>query len=327
MPEHAGSRIGVVAIGRNEGDRLKLCLSSLADSRAPIVYVDSGSTDGSREAARALGATVQPLDMARPFTAARARAEGFDRLAALARELDYVMFVDGDCEVEPGWLDEAVRFLDEHPGHAVVCGRRRERFPRASLYNRLMDAEWNTPVGDAAACGGDAVFRVRAYREAGGYEPAMVAHEEPELCSRIRRRGWRIARTDIPMTIHDADIRRLAPYLKRAVRAGYGYAQALARIEPKRGSNELQLVRRAVQWPVLACLALALAVLSPILGAVAITPLALSFLRDAWRSPPDLGALRFASLRLASKFAECLGILRWSRDRLLSRSSGAILYK
>lgn len=321
------ARIGVVAIGRNEGERLKRCLASLAGARVPVVFVDSGSTDGSPEAARALGATVHMLDMARPFTAARARAEGFERLAALAPELDYVMFVDGDCEVEAGWLDEAARFLDGHRGHAVVCGRRRERFPEASPYNRMIDDEWNTPIGDAESCGGDAMFRVCAYREAGGFDPEMVAHEEPELCSRIRRQGWRITRMAAPMTVHDADMRRLGPYLKRSTRAGYGYAQALARIGWKRNSNELQLVRRAIQWPVLTGVALAGAFISPVLGAVLVVPLALSFVRDAGRSPPQVGPLRFAALRLATKFAECAGILRWIRDRVLRRKSGAILYK
>src|SRR3546814_6305109 len=115
------------------------------------------------------------------------------------------MFVDGDCEIERGWLETAVTFLDGEPSYAAVCGRRRERHPEASPYNRMMDAEWDTPVGDVAACGGDAVFRAAAYREAGGYNPEMVAHEEPELCSRVRALGWRIARIDAPMTIHDAD--------------------------------------------------------------------------------------------------------------------------
>ncbi|MEO0678525.1 MAG: hypothetical protein AAFZ02_13325, partial [Pseudomonadota bacterium] len=51
------------------------------------------------EAARALGAEVVELDLAIPFTAARARNAGFRALLARAPELDFVQFVDGDCEL------------------------------------------------------------------------------------------------------------------------------------------------------------------------------------------------------------------------------------
>ena len=65
--------VGAVAIGRNEGERLRRCLSSLAGRVSPLVYVDSGSSDGSPELARSFGAVVVDLDLSRPFTAARAR--------------------------------------------------------------------------------------------------------------------------------------------------------------------------------------------------------------------------------------------------------------
>lgn len=326
MAERA-SRIGIVAIGRNEGERLKRCLRSLADAPGPVVYVDSASTDGSPEAAQELGVTVHALDMARPFTAARARAEGLDLLLSMAAGPEYIMFVDGDCEVETGWLDRAVSFLDDHPGHAVVCGRRRERFPEQSIYNKMMDIEWDTPIGDAAACGGDALFRLSAYREAGGYDPRMVAHEEPELCSRIRRIGWKIARIDAPMTIHDANVVALRPYLKRGVRGGFGYSQALSRMDLRFAANEIGLVRRALQWPALIVLSLFLAFFQPWLGLIGPAALALSVLRDAWRHPSGIGAFQFAALRLLSKLSEFAGVLRWIAGQLRRRETGAILYK
>ncbi|MEX0301515.1 MAG: glycosyltransferase family 2 protein, partial [Leisingera sp.] len=151
-----GPDIGAVVIGRNEGERLVRCLRSLQGQVQQLVYVDSGSTDGSPEAARALGAEVVDLDLSQPFTAARARNAG---LAALDEGLEYVQFVDGDCETDPDWISTAAGFLQSRPQVAVACGRRRERFPEASVYNRLCDAEWDTPAGEAKACGGDALMR------------------------------------------------------------------------------------------------------------------------------------------------------------------------
>ena len=50
-----GETIGAIIIGRNEGDRLRSCLDSLPKAIDQVVYVDSGSTDGSIEVAWAAG--------------------------------------------------------------------------------------------------------------------------------------------------------------------------------------------------------------------------------------------------------------------------------
>ena len=220
---------GVVAIGRNEGDRLVGCLASVAGRSGPVVYVDSGSTDGSVEAADRLGASVVALDLALPFTAARARNAGLARLLEVDPDLEFVQFVDGDCEVVAGWLERAEAALMADPGLAVVCGRRRERHPEASIYNRLCDLEWDTPVGPAKACGGDALMRVGALRQVGGFDPSLIAGEEPELCVRLRREGWRIERIDAEMTLHDAAMTRFVQWWKRSVRAGHAFAEGAAK--------------------------------------------------------------------------------------------------
>jgi glycosyltransferase involved in cell wall biosynthesis len=223
------TNIGVVAIGRNEGERLRRCLSSVIGRAAHVVYVDSGSTDGSRELASELGATVIELSRDVPFTAARARNAGFAALLRLAPDLEYVQFVDGDCEVFPEWLSRALEEMQSSNRWAVICGRRKERFPEASIYNRLCDMEWNTPIGVADACGGDALMRVVAVREVGGYNPDLIAGEEPDLCLRMRRRGWSILRIDADMTLHDAAMTRFSQWWKRSVRAGHAFAEGSAR--------------------------------------------------------------------------------------------------
>jgi glycosyltransferase involved in cell wall biosynthesis len=222
------SRIGVVTIGRNEGERLKQCLASVADSAGRVVYVDSGSTDGSVAWARGVGVEVVELDLSIPFTAARARNAGFERLSQMDPEVQYVQFADGDCEVVDGWIRRAEQELDSDAKLAVVCGRRRERSPHASIYNRLCDIEWNTPVGPAKACGGDALMRVTAFREVGGFNPNLIAGEEPELCVRLRQRGWGVLRVQADMTLHDAGLTRIGQWWKRNVRAGHAYAEGSA---------------------------------------------------------------------------------------------------
>lgn len=217
------SNAGCVIIGRNEGQRLVDCLASVCQQFAQVVYVDSGSTDQSVSAAESAGALVVQLDMTQPFTAARARNAGLERLCQAQPELTYVQFIDGDCELVGSWPDQAVAFLEQHADVAIVCGRRRERYPDASVYNRLCDIEWDTPVGEATACGGDALMRIAALQQVAGYNASLIAGEEPEMCHRLRLQGWRIYRLDAEMTLHDAAITRFSQWWKRGARGGYAY--------------------------------------------------------------------------------------------------------
>lgn len=214
-----------MVIGRNEGSRLLRCLQSVLLEIDPVVYVDSGSGDGSPGLARDLGVDVVELDRARSFTAARARNAGFARLLDLMPDLELVQFLDGDCELQPGWLATGVGFLRRHPDVAVACGRRRERFPDASPWSRLTDLEWDTPIGEADSCGGDALLRVESLRRVGGYRIELIAGEEPELCRRLLADGGRIVRLDAEMTLHDAAIHRFPQWYRRQVRAGHAYAE------------------------------------------------------------------------------------------------------
>jgi GT2 family glycosyltransferase len=250
---------GAVVIGRNEGERLRRCLAAVTRQLDHIVYVDSGSTDDSLALARAMGVTAIELDVDQPFTAARARNAGARALTQAHPDLAFVQFIDGDCELDPGWLAAAMAAMSQAPRIAVVCGRRRERQPDASVYNRLCDIEWNTPVGETDACGGDSLMRLSAFQQAGGFAPDLIAGEEPDLCHRLRQLGWKVWRIDAEMTLHDAGMTRPSQWWARAKRSGYATAEAWQR----RGNSDPRLRRQALSnvfwaqplawplWPVL----------------------------------------------------------------------------
>ena len=221
------SSIGVVVIGRNEGSRLKRSLLSVIKENITVVYVDSGSTDNSVQLADSLGVNVIELDLSIPFTAARARNAGFFHLLQIKPDIEFVQFVDGDCVVVPGWVDIARSELKAAPDVVVVCGRRCEEFPGNSVYNLLCDVEWNTPIGEAKACGGDSMMRVAALQKVGGFNPTLIAGEEPELCVRLRREGGRVLRINADMTLHDAKILHLSQWWKREIRNGHAYAEGM----------------------------------------------------------------------------------------------------
>lgn len=219
------ARLAIVVIGRNEGSRLRRCLEPITAAGVPVTYVDSGSTDGSVEFAREQGADVVVLDPSLPFSAARGRNEGFARVIRLQPHVEFVQFVDGDCELVPGWLERGRRELLDDPRLAVAFGHVRERERNRSVYNLLCDLEWAGPPGEAQSCGGNAMMRVDALRKVGGFDARLIAGEEPELALRFRRAGWRLVRFDADMVLHDAAMTSFAQWWRRALRAGWGYAE------------------------------------------------------------------------------------------------------
>lgn len=315
--------VGAVVIGRNEGERLVRCLASVTIQMGQTVYVDSGSTDGSQRAAEDVGATVIDLNTDVPFTAARARNAGFDALMSASLPPDYVQFIDGDCELQPGWIDKALAFLSDHPKVAVACGRRRERFPDVSIYNRLIDQEWDTPVGETKACGGDALIRSEAFLAVGGFDPNLIAGEEPELCVRLRAAGWKIWRLDEEMTLHDAALTRFSQWWTRNRRAGHAYAEGAAIHGGGAERHGVRNTRSALFWG--AGLPLAA------LFGLALTPLSIALLL-AWPAQVVRLILRGmeptrAFFLTLGKIPEAQGIVGYWRGRLRGERAGLIEYK
>lgn len=214
--------IGIVVIGRNEGYKLQRCIESLLPLAYPIVYADSCSSDGSVMSAETFGVAVAQLDPSRPMNAARGRKEGFEKLLAQYSELEYVFFVDGDCEINPSFLPVALQTLAQRPDVAAVCGLLIELHPEVSIYNRIGNLEWKAAVGECASCGGIALIRVSAYLQAGGFNETVLAGEEPELCARIRRQGYKVVRIDEVMAWHDLNMHHLSQWWRRGVRSGFG---------------------------------------------------------------------------------------------------------
>ena len=322
-------RVGAVIIGRNEGDRLVRCLASLIDQLTQLVYVDSGSTDDSVNAARGAGAEIVVLDMTMPFTAARARNEGFERMRILCPQAEYVQFVDGDCEVSPGWLDSAANFLDLNPGVAAVCGRRRERYPEKTVYNMLCDIEWDTPIGEAKACGGDVMMRVDTFEEAHGFRPDLIAGEEPELCVRLRASGWKIWRLDQEMTLHDAAMTRFEQWWKRARRGGYAYAEGAHLHGGPPEQHWVRESRRIWIWglgiPMLTVMLVSS--LGP-WGMALLLLYPLQFVRLVLRGKQSAKKNWWRALFLVlGKFPEMMGQVNFIYDRLAGKTAHLIEYK
>ena len=230
------------------------------------------------------------------------------------------------------------------PDSGNLWSGRRELYPEHSIYNRLCDIEWNTPVGLVKACGGDALMRVAAFEEVQGFNEALIAGEEPELCLRFRNQQWNILRIDCEMTRHDANILTFSAWWKRNIRGGYGALDVVERLKdqvPKSDIPFAGMTSSAITWTrnvSIAALLLMLigSLLAGIVGAI-IGLLAsggivlLQALRIARgirpRAASTADALCYGVFTMLAKWAQAWGQHRYRRDRKSNRAAKLIEYK
>jgi GT2 family glycosyltransferase len=327
--------LSIIIIGRNEGQRLNHCLHSVGRVRGmadkpELIYVDSASTDGSPQTAGNFGAHVIILQEGIQ-TAARARNAGWQHASA-----PYILFLDGDTVLNPHFVEAAGKVLESDPRIAAVWGHRRELYPKRSIYNRVLDLDWIYPAGDTDFCGGDVLMRRTALAQVEGYDPALIAGEEPELCRRLRAEAYRIVHMDAPMTWHDLNMTRFIQYWRRAARAGYAYAEVSTRFRESADPMWLQESKRNLRngsfW--IAWFAIALGLLA--FRSVWVLPwfalLLVLSARSAWkarsRAPGQIALLLLYGIHSQLQQIPILvGQLRYSRDRHSRKQRTQIEYK
>lgn len=325
-------------IGRNEGARLVRCLDSLP-AGVPCVYVDSASSDDSVAMTRARGVHAIELTAPPRLSAARARNAGLAHLVAQNPALEFVQMVDGDCEVQPGWLDAGIAALDRDPGLALVFGRRRERHPDRSIYNAFCNDEWNVPVGPASACGGDVLCRVAPLEDIGGYDAGMIAGEDPDMAARLREQGARLARIDAEMTLHDAAILEFRQWWMRCKRAGHAFAELASRHPDLRDPDYRRNCQRILVWGIVMPALFGVALIAAIGTGHVVAWLGAALSLLVWpakmaqialaksRTLPPRIAVASGIFLMLGKFPELLGLLQFRRNRAHGQSSGLIEYK
>lgn len=324
--------VSVVIIGRNEGHRLMRCLDSVAaidrtGFATEVIYVDSASTDGSPDAAAAAGAHVISVKPDRP-SAALGRNAGWK-----AARGEFILFLDGDTVLNPDFVKQALLRMQDS-AIAIVWGHRRELHPEHSIYNRVLDLDWIYPPGPSEFCGGDALVRRSVLATVGGFDASLIAGEEPEMCRRIRARGYRIEHIDAPMTGHDLGIRRFAGYWRRAYRAGHAYAEVARRFRDspdplwKRESRRnllhagalvggMGLAPLSLVWPTVAAAGALFA------GVVVVR----TGIRSRWKSANPLTLMLYAVHSHLQQLPIALGQLAYALNARRGRNTRLIEYK
>jgi glycosyltransferase involved in cell wall biosynthesis len=327
--------LSVVVIGRNEGARLVRCLESVKAAagdadQTEIIYVDSASSDGSAARASELGATVIEITGGR-MSAARARNAGWQKASA-----PLIFFLDGDTVLQPGFVQKAVAEF-ANASVMVVWGHRRELHPEASVYNRVLDLNWIYAAGLTDFCGGDAIMRREALEKAGGFNPDLIAGEEPDLCRRIRANGGLILHIDVPMTMHDFGMVSWRQYWKHSFRAGHAYAEIAALYkntnDPMWSGASRANARQACFYMFISAMAIVAAAAAQSLIPVLLLVLFFGAViaRTAWKArskPGSLGTLMlFAAHSHFQQIPVFLGQVRYWKNARKNWRSEIIEYK
>jgi GT2 family glycosyltransferase len=321
------TRVGIVVIGRNEGARLTAALASVRGLGCARVYVDSGSSDDSVGRAAAAGERVVELDPGRPFSAARARNEGFAALVGAHPGLELVQFLDGDCTLRPDWPMHACAAMDADSGRAVVIGRLEERHPEASIYNRLCALEWKSPPGDLSnfgALGGIMMVRRTVFARLGGFNEQVIAGEDSEFGVRVAGAGFRITKIGAAMATHDADIARFGQWWKRAVRAGHAIGQRFS-LNGRGAMRDCARERRSVLVWGLALPATILLLAPFTFGLSALLAGGYLVLRQRIvryrlaQGDSVADAKLYARFVVIGKFAEAVGLIKFHLDHMAGR--------
>lgn len=320
--------IAAVVIGRNEGERLRVCLAALSGRVQRIVYVDSGSTDASVAVARSFGVEIVELDNSKKFTAARGRNVGFTHLTTTGEQYPLVQFVDGDSAFEPDWFRQAASAIAANPQIGIVTGWAAELHRDTSIYGAMLDVEWRGPTGEITACGGNMLVRREAFAAVGGFNDQVIAGEDDDLCIRTRKAGWQIHRLPIEMAKHDGGMTKFGQWWKRSVRNGHAFAE-LGQLHPGHlVADRLRVFIFGLALPIVAIVG---SFWSNYAIPAVIALYAISYIRTAFGLQknglawPEAASL--AGLLSLSKFPNLIGAATYYRNRHEGKLRKLIEYK
>ena len=222
-------KTAVVVLNWNTKEYLRAFIPGLLHScrqaGAELIVADSGSTDGSLEVLEQDFPEVQTICLGENLGFTGGYIKAFGKL-----EYDYLVMINSDIEVEDGWLEPLIQWMEDHP-ECGICGPklhgllrnpdpdapkpyvRSSRFEYAGAAGGLLDAlgfpycrgrvhhkvEEDRGQYDGAhpdvlwVTGACLLIRSSLWKQLGGLDDRFFAHmEEIDLCWRAQLAGWKV---------------------------------------------------------------------------------------------------------------------------------------
>jgi len=196
------AKLAVVLITRNQAWNIQRLIESVLGESASVssrevVLVDSASTDDTVEIARRFPLTILRLRPDQHLSAAAGRFVGYQRTRS-----EYILFLDGDMELRSHWLERALAVIDADCTIGIVTGPVIDILPSSVLTENTRSGSRCDEVAEVRMCGGAALYRRSVLEQVGSFNPYLYSDEEPELCVRVRSKGYRIVQLQCAIANH-----------------------------------------------------------------------------------------------------------------------------
>ncbi len=235
--------LSIVIITLNEDRTIGACIESvLGDTSGlhrEVILVDASSTDRTVEIARRYPVTVIRIDECSEFSPAAGRHVG-----TRCAKGKYILFLDGDNILIPGWVGTALAQFKAEP-IAAIAGRIYRVNPGEEQSFRHPD---RLAPGAALYLPTAGMYKRDVLEQVGSFNPFLKGEEERELGFRIRMAGHSIRQVNFPMIYHMLKERTRSELDEKA---GYytGVGQIFRRYGPRSISWNL-LIRHRMTFAV-----------------------------------------------------------------------------
>ena len=210
--------LSTVIIARNQAAHVARVVQSVLDEPLvdEVLLVDSASADDTVDRAKDFQIKVVQLLETQSLSPSAGRRVGFELTSG-----GFVLFLDGDMQLLPGWTARAIDLLSSELDVAAVAGAVVNVYDDERPESIARDGSGEATELRCRHTGGMAIYRRAALEQVGGFHPYLRSDEEPELCLRIRRAGFRLLKLDLPAALHFTSAPTLASLFERRRRNLY----------------------------------------------------------------------------------------------------------
>ena len=222
MPHQADTPlVSIIIKALNEEAKIAACIESalaaLKNCYGEVILADSGSTDRTIEIASAY-----PIRIVQLADTSQRRCGIGPQLGYQFSHGEFVYILDGDMEMDPEFIEHAVREMQADEKLGGVAGIVDEQSIGSMQFRgRQMRNEEGT-AGDASWLDMGGLYRRRALEQVGYMSNRNLhAYEEQELGLRLRSKNWTLRRLPVRSVKHWGHTEATLPLLAKRWRSGY----------------------------------------------------------------------------------------------------------
>ena len=210
--------VSVIIKTYNEEEGIAKTIHSIRDNLHAypheILVADSLSSDNTQKIALELGAVVVSL------------VHGEERCCGVGHQLGYLhaqgeflLLLDGDMQLAPGFIEKGIEFLHTHQDYAGVAGMvEMDDAVSYEFKSRKQRLHQIYPLGDCHHLAGGGLYRKSAIDHIGYLTNRNLhAYEEAELGMRLHQAGFKLRRLDVPYFHHTSYVMSTFALLRHRV--------------------------------------------------------------------------------------------------------------